>query len=212
MAYDFDFNMTKISRSFFRKLAKFSEKKGLHRGVGKLVEDAMEKFRMKKLTGVPTSDMMKVVNDMIDIHVKNLAQREEFENSKNKAVLLPHCSRKYMDNRCQAEFDTDLSTYRCRHCSEDCLVNKATQIGEEMGYDVYVLPGGSCIKKIMAKKKYDGIVGVACPMEIQMGMNLLEGKEGIYYQGVPLLKNGCSNTKFNLDTYKEILNSGSSEK
>ncbi len=204
MAYDFNFDLTKISRSFFKKLAKFSDEKGVHKEIGSITQEAAKKFKVKKITGIPASDVMKVVNDMVDIHVKNLVEREEFAKRENRAIFLPHCSRRYMDNRCQAEFDTELSTYRCRQCSDDCLVNKATEIGEEMGYDVYVLPGGSCIKKIMKEKKYDGIVGVACPMEIQMGMEYLKDTS-VSYQGVPLLKNGCSNTKFNLDTYKELV-------
>lgn len=204
MTYEFDFDLTEVSRSFFRELAKFSERKGIHRGVGNMVEDVIDRFKLQETTGVPVSDVTSVVNDMIDIHAKNLSQEEEFRDTSYRALFLPHCARKYMDGRCEAEFDPELSAYSCKHCSEDCLINRATQIGEEEGYDVHVLPGGSCIPKIVSKMGYEAVVGVACSDEIQLGRKYLEGA-GVLYQGVPLLRNGCSNTEFNMETFKQVL-------
>ncbi len=204
MTYEFDFDLTEVSRSFFRELAKFSEKRGIHQGFGGLVEDAVDRFRLQEMTGVPVSDVTKLVNDMIDVHAKNLSQEEEFEAADDRAVFLPHCARKYMDNRCAADFDSDLASYTCNHCSEDCLINKATRYAEEEGYDVYVLPGGSCIPKLMENKEYDAIVGVACSDEIQLGQKYLK-KIGVPYQGIPLLKNGCAGTEFNMETFRKIV-------
>ncbi|MFB0563756.1 MAG: DUF116 domain-containing protein, partial [Candidatus Lokiarchaeia archaeon] len=95
----------------------------------------------------------------MDNHVENLSHRNEFLKTKNRVLLLPHCSRKYMDNRCKAIFNTETATYKCMRCSPDCKVNEATTLGEKKGYTVYVLPGGSCIPKIMESKKHDGVVG-----------------------------------------------------
>ncbi len=204
MSYEFDFDLTKASRSFFRELARFSENKGLHRGVGGFVEDVIHRFKLQESTGIPVSDMAKVVNDMIDIHAKNLSQEEEFKATSDRALFLPHCARNYMDGRCEAKFDPEFSSYKCQGCSEDCLINRASELGEKEGYDVYVLPGGSCIPKIMKKRNYDAVVGVACAGEIQLGQEYLK-KLDVPYQGVPLLKNGCSGTEFNIDTFREIL-------
>lgn len=204
MTYKFDFDLTRVSRSFFQELAKFSERRGIHKGLGNFVEDAIDRFKIQESTGVPVSDVTKVVNDMIDIHANNLSQEQKFEETDVRALFLPHCARKYMDNRCEADFNSELSSYSCNHCSEDCLINKATRIGEERGYDVHVLPGGSCIPKILNKRNYEGVVGVACPDEIQLGIDYLK-KADISYQGIPLLKNGCSNTEFNLKTLKRVL-------
>jgi hypothetical protein len=109
-----------------------------------------------------------------------------------------------MDNRCKAKFDPSLSTYYCNGCSKDCLVNKSTKVAKKKGYDVYILPGGSCIKKILAKKKYDIIIGVACCEEIKMASTYLEELK-IPCIGIPLTKNGCSNTKFDLKFLKKNL-------
>ncbi len=204
MTYEFDFDLTDISRSFFRELAKFSESKGIHSGASRLVEEAVNRFDIQEITGVPVSDVESLVSDMIDIHVHNLATEEEFKNSNNRALFLPHCARKYMDNRCEARFDSDRSTYVCEHCSSDCLVSQATQLGEKNGYDIYVLPGGSCIPGILKTHGYDAIVGVACSDEIKLAKEYLEEKD-ITYQGIPLLKNGCSSTEFNMKTFKQVL-------
>ncbi len=204
MAYNFNFDLTRASQSLFTEIAKFSDKRNVHRKIGNVAERLVKTFKIQELTGLPVSDALRIIEDLMVVYTKNLAERERFERTNNRALLLPHCSRKYMDSRCKARFISEFSSYICQHCSDDCLINKASRIGKEKGYDVYVLPGGSCISKILGKRHYDGIVGVACAEEIQLGIKLLSRYE-ISYQAVPLIKNGCSGTKFNLQTLEEIL-------
>jgi hypothetical protein len=204
VAYKFNFDLTGVSRSFFRELAKFSDQRSLHRRIGSTVRSVIKKFKIESVAGLPLSEAVTVIEDLVDIYAKNLSLEKEFEKTDNRALFLPHCSRKYMDQRCQAEFDPELSTYKCRHCSEDCLINEATKIGESLGYDVYTVPGGSCIPKILSKNKYGGAVGVACPHEIQLGIKMVENIK-VAYQAIPLLRNGCSNTEFNMETLKQTL-------
>lgn len=109
-----------------------------------------------------------------------------------------------MDGRCKAVFDASLPSYVCAHCSPDCEVNKADIAAKEKGYDVYVLPGGSCIPKILSTKKYEGVVGVACGEEMKSSGKVLGGMS-VAGQAVPLLKNGCANTVFNLETLIKTL-------
>lgn len=47
-----------------------------------------------------------------------------------------------------------------------------------------------------------GVVGVACSHEIKLGYNYLKDI-GLSGQGIPLAKNGCANTKFNLESLKK---------
>jgi len=203
LAYKFAFDLTGLSRSFFKEIAKVSDQKNLHRKLGTLIERMVETFNIREVTGLPLSDAVTLLNDMVDIYARNLAQEDSFKKAKRRALLLPHCARKYMDGRCQAKFDPRFSTYQCQHCSEDCLVNQAVRMGEKKGYDVYVLPGGSCIPKILSQRHYDGIIGVACPNEIEMGIRELGAV--LPFQAVPLLRNGCANTVFNLDTLEQVL-------
>jgi len=51
---------------------------------------------------------------------------------------------------------------------------------------------------------YEGVVGVACCEEINLARDLSEKSE-IAIQAIPLIKNGCSNTIFNLETLKMTL-------
>ena len=109
-----------------------------------------------------------------------------------------------MDKRCKASFDPSIPTFVCGHCTPSCLVNKATKYGKKKGYDIFIISGGSCVPKIIKNKNYDGIVGVACCEEIKEGIEHLKSTN-IVIQGLPLVKNGCSNTKFNMSSFKEIL-------
>jgi len=203
LAYKFSFDITNLSRSFFREIAKISDQRNLHRKLGNIAEHTVETFNIPEVTGLPLTDAVTLINDMVDIYARNLSQEKEFRKTKKRALLLPHCSRKFMDRRCQAEFNPKYSTYECQHCSEDCVINRAVRLANDSGYDVYVLPGGSCIPKLMSQKKYDGIVGVACPNEIQMGIR--EMGSTLPYQAIPLLRNGCANTDFNLETLEDVL-------
>ena len=84
------------------------------------------------------------------------------------------------------------------------MVNKADQYARKKGYDVYLLPGGSCIPKILKNCHYEGIVGVACGEEMKIMGSLLRGMN-VSGQGIPLIKNGCASTVFNMETLRKIL-------
>jgi hypothetical protein len=205
MAYSFTFDLSKFSQSFFADLAKFSERRQLHKKFGKSARHLVTKFRVHKMTGLPVSDALTIIEDMMDAYVKNLSQRERFVKTNKRALLIPHCARKHMDSKCKADFNPEMSFYSCNRCSPDCSVNVASEEAKKKGYDVFILPGGSCVKKIMATEKYDGIVGIACCEEIKLASRLLENDSKISFQAVPLIKNGCSETKFSLQTLESVI-------
>jgi len=204
MPYPFNFDLTRMSRSFFREIAKIAHDKGVHKRIGEAARNLIKRFKVQELTGLDLSDAVQLIEDFIEVQVRNMMYREKFLKAKRKALLLPHCSRKYMDNRCMARFDPEVPSYYCAHCSDDCLIHQATILGEREGYDVYVLPGGSCIKELLRKKRYEAVIGVACGMEIRLAEGLFS-KLNLAGQAVPLIKNGCANTKFNIETLKRVL-------
>nr|MDO8079776.1 DUF116 domain-containing protein [Candidatus Freyarchaeota archaeon] len=206
MPYRFNFDITKISEPLFYEIAKSFEGDS-HKGIGRKAKYLAEKLNVPELTGVPNSASVKIVKDIMDNYAENLSHRNEFLRTKKRALLLPHCSRKYMDSRCNATFDTETASYRCMHCSPDCKVNQATTLGEKKGYTVYVLPGGSCIGKIMENKRHDGVVGVACCDEIKLGRDYLKAID-VPSQGVPLVKNGCCDTNFSIKILESVLEKG----
>jgi hypothetical protein len=204
MPYKFTFDLSKVPRFFFTEIAKVSYRKGMHRTLLKNVQDIIRKFRIQEATGLNLSDAVVLLQDFIDLQAVNLLERRRFLQAKKRVLFLPHCSRKYMDNRCKAFFDASIPSYTCAHCSPDCLVNKADCLAKEKGYDVYVLPGASCIPKILKTNRYEGVVGVACGEEMKLSGELLSSMD-VAGQAIPLIKNGCANTVFNMETLVNVL-------
>jgi hypothetical protein len=168
------------------------------------VQHIIRKFRIQEATGLNLSDAIVLLQDFIDVQAVNLLERRRFLQAKKRALFLPHCSRKYMDSRCKAVFDASIPAYTCAHCSNDCLVNKAERLAKAKGYDVYVIPGGSCISKILKTNKYEAVAGVACGEEIKLSVDAL-GSMNVAGQAIPLIKNGCANTVFNMETLVKTL-------
>ena len=181
-----------------------SYQKGVHKVFLKTLQGIIRKFKIQEATGLNLQDAVVVIQDLIDMQAWNMMQHEKFQRTRKRALFLPHCSRKFMDGRCKAIFDASLPSYMCAKCSPDCNVNKAVTTAKTKGYDVYVVPGGSCIPKILKTKGYEGAIGVACGEEIKMSGELLNSMN-VAGQGVPLLKNGCANTVFNMDTLMKTL-------
>ena len=204
MPYKFTFDLSKISRFFFTEIAKVSYQKGMHKKVGDTVHNIIRRFKIQEVTGLDFSDAVLLLEDLVEIQARNLIERERFVQTRKRALFLPHCSRKYMDGRCKAVFDPNIPSYICAHCSPDCLVNRAVSFAEKKGYDVYILPGGSCVPKILKAKHYEGVVGVSCGEEIKLGGKIMKSMD-IPGQAVPLVKNGCANTSFNLETLFNVL-------
>ena len=204
MPYKFTFDLSKIPRFFFKEIAKVSYQKGMHKKVGRTVHEVIRRFKIEEATGLNFSDAVLLLEDFVEIQARNLLERDRFVQTRKRALFLPHCSRKYMDSRCKAVFDSNIPSYVCAHCSPDCLVNRAVSFAEKKGYDVYILPGGSCVPKILKVKHYESVVGVSCGEEIKLGGEMLKSM-GVAGQAVPLVKNGCANTSFNLETLFDIL-------
>jgi hypothetical protein len=204
MPYKFTFDLSKVPRFFFTEIARVSYQKGMHKTLLKNLQDIITKFRIQEATGLNLSDAVVLLQDFIEVQAVNLLERRRFLQAKKKALFLPHCSRKYMDSRCQAFFDASIPSYTCAHCSDDCLINKADRLAKKKGYDVYILPGSSCIPKILKTNRYEGVVGVACGEEIRMSVGAL-GSMKVAGQAIPLIKNGCANTAFNMETLASVL-------
>jgi hypothetical protein len=204
MPYKFIFDLSRIPRFFFTEVARVGYERGMHKQMGKTAQDMIKKFKIQEATGLNVSDAVVLLEDLIDLQARNLVERERFVQTGKRVLFLPHCSRKYMDSRCHAVFDPKIPSYICGHCSPDCLVNRAVVLAEKRGYDVYILPGGSCVPKILKAKHYEGVVGVACGEEIKLSGGMLKATK-VAGQSVPLIKNGCANTIFNIETLLKIL-------
>ncbi len=204
MPYDFSFDLSGIPRSFFRELARVSEERQLHRRLGARARELAATFKLSEATGLDVDNILLIIEDLVDVQIQNTKQRAKFTKTAKRAIFLPHCARKHMDSSCKASFDAAVPTYRCNHCSEDCLVGMASRLGVERGYDVFVVPGGSCIPSIIKRSGFEGVVGVACGQELMLAYAVTK-RAGIPAQAVPLIKNGCANTVFSYQFLDTIL-------
>lgn len=204
MPYKFTFDLSKVPRFFFTEIAMISYQKCMHKTFLKKLQEIILKFRIQEATGLNLTDSLVLLQDLIDLQAVNMIERGKFLQTKRRALFLPHCSRKYLDSRCKAVFDPNIPSYTCARCSSDCLVNKADDLAKKKGYDVYLLPGGSCIPKILRSRRYEGVIGVACGEEMKMLTPLLSSMD-VAGQAIPLIKNGCANTIFNMETLMKVL-------
>ena len=204
MAYNFNFDLTKLPQKIFDEINSILDKKITKKDICPISEDLVCKFNIDSITGLSYDESKKLIEDVIDIQLHNKTLKKYFLKKNNKALFLPHCCRKYMDSQCKASFNPETSSYSCNHCAKDCLVSQATDIAKEKNYDVYVLPGASCVGKIFDKHDYEAIIGIACTDEIKMAAKSLF-KMKIPIQTIPLLKNGCSSTTFSIQSLIDIL-------
>jgi hypothetical protein len=204
MPYKFTFDLSKLPLFFFTEIATVSYQKGMHKAVIKKLQEIILKFKIQEATGLNLTDSLVLIQDLIDLQAVNMMERGKFLQTKKRALFLSHCTRKYLDGRCKAVFDADIPSYACAHCSEDCLVSQADCLARKKGYDVYVVPGGSCIPNILKNTHYEGVVGIACGEEMKMLKPLLNSLD-VTGQAIPLLKNGCANTVFNMETLVKVL-------
>jgi hypothetical protein len=200
MPYSFTYDFSGITK----EVARIIEEMSLHKRIGKKVRDLDKRLGLSNITGLDITTATKLLEDLVGINVLNINLRDDFLTTEERALFLPHCSRKYMDNQCKAFFDANIPSYYCQHCSPDCLVNQATALGKKKGYDVYILSGGSCIPKILKENRYEGIVAVACSCELMLGYQSSKSL-GIYGQALVLTKNGCAQTEFSIEDLKRIL-------
>ena len=204
MPYSFIYDLNKISQKKVNQLLETAYKTGVTKLLTVNAKNLVRIFKLDKITGLDLAEAITLVEDFIQVQNENNIQREKFEKAEKKALLIPHCARSHMDRQCMADFNPEIPSYTCNHCQGDCLVNNVVKLGKEKGYDVYVIPGGSCAEKILREKNYTAVVGIACGSELKMALGLLKKLE-IPGQGVILTKNGCANTKLNLESLKQVL-------
>jgi hypothetical protein len=176
----------------------------MHKAVLKTTLEIIKKFKIEEATGLNINDAVILLHDLIDLQSVNMIERSKFLQTKKRALVLPHCARKYLDSRCKAVFDPSIPSYICAHCSEDCQISQAATLAKQKQYDVFIVPGGSCLPKILKSAKYEGVVGVACGEEIKVLPPLLNSMD-VAAQAIPLIKNGCANTEFNMETLVKVL-------
>jgi len=132
-----------------------------------------------------------LVDDIL-IDVRNATTHDAFQHTKGrKILLLPQCLR---HPSCKARCDP-VHGYECKRCGL-CDISKLNEAAERYNFQVFVVPGGSFVKKIFKKYRPEACLGVACYNELSENMQTVSF---IPVQGVLLLKDGCFNTEANVE-------------
>ncbi len=140
--------------------------------------------------------------DAVYITIKNMAFEREFKRMpfSNRLVFLPQCLKN--SSECTAELTED--GYVCKKCGK-CSIKEIMEEAESLGYKgVYIVPGGSLVKKIIERERPGAVVGVACYLELVETMEQV-ALMGTIPQGVHLYKDGCVDTAVNVDKVIEML-------
>ncbi len=109
--------------------------------------------------------------NMVGAEIMNRAFREDFLQTKHKAVVLPACMRYHAKPKCQAK-SNGLSC-ECTGCTPQCRVNMLMKMGKKHGFSVHLVPHESAVFSGEAGKTLIGdgvgIVGIACVSNLVSG-------------------------------------------
>lgn len=117
--------------------------------------------------------------------------------NKEKAIFLPHCLR---NKDCKAIMGEN--GLMCVNCGK-CGIGKFKKDAEEKGYKVFIVPGGSLVKKIIKKNDFKAVLGAACIPEIEQAFDFIK-KTKLIAVAVPLLRDGCVNTDIDWKRVREL--------
>ena len=148
---------------------------------------------------------------MAEIELVNRIYADEFRNAGYKFALIGHCLRDFRPE-CRAE-EGDMEKV-CMGCTEDCFVKIGSELMRRYGIHPYIaveMEQETLFKKIKARHKSVGALGIACVPELALGMRLCI-KLGIPPVGVPLDANRCarwmgaaSESSFNLGELDKLI-------
>jgi hypothetical protein len=131
--------------------------------------------------------------DEILVEVRNAVMLEKFKNTKGKRVIfLPQCMR---HPKCKARCDPIIG-YECKMCGL-CDIGIICKAALKHHFEVYVIPGGSFVKKIIKTQRPDSCIGVACYPELSESMQ--GASPFMVVQGISLVRDGCFDTKVDVE-------------
>ncbi|MFC2163100.1 DUF116 domain-containing protein [Candidatus Altiarchaeota archaeon] len=131
-----------------------------------------------------------IVHGLIDI--RNIIGAREFRQIpyEHRMLFLPQCVR---HSKCPAK--SDYEGLHCVSCGL-CTVGDLKKETEPIGYQIFIAPGSSLVKRMVKKYKPKAVVGLGCLFEIKEFL-LMMNKMNVPAQGVVLDTSGCVETTYN---------------
>ena len=138
--------------------------------------------------------------DDVGIALKNKISLKKFRQTPigKRMIFLPQCLRA---TDCPSKLSPE--GMKCINCGR-CEVGKAKKSAEDLGYNVFIVPGSSFIKRLVRKHKPSAILGVGCMTEVKAGLEMCE-KLNLYGVALVLDKAGCVSTVLNWDDFYEFI-------
>jgi len=131
--------------------------------------------------------------DEIMVEIRNGVYLDDFKKIKDNKILVgPQCMR---HPECKARCDPCIG-YICQSCGK-CDFTRLKKECEKKGYDMFIVPGDSFVRKIVKLRKPNAALGIACFEELNESMHDLSPTLPV--QGVALLRDGCFNTAVNVE-------------
>ena len=127
---------------------------------------------------------------MIEIELVNKLNKSRFLDCDYKFALLPYCLRATQTD-CKAK--PDEIDYICRECLKHCYINQVSTLLNEHNIHPYIwriVRLKSLLRQLVKKHGSVGIMGIACIVELAMGMRSCL-KAGLPVIGLPLNANRC---------------------
>ena len=91
MPYQFRFDLTRLSQSFFTGIAIAAQKRKVHRRIGNAAQLLLQRFKVQEMTGLDFAQALMLLEDLIDIQTRNFIDRERFMRTSRRVLFLPHC-------------------------------------------------------------------------------------------------------------------------
>lgn len=130
----------------------------------------------------------------------------------NRVLLLPQCLRP--SKQCNAHYDRDEGLL-CESCTEACPINQLKTAAEKRNFGgVCIAPGGSLAIRYVEAHQPQGIVAVACHMELELGIQAVTSLSNngnnppntVVLLTIPLRRDGCVDTGVDLETVTKTIN------
>ena len=141
-------------------------------------------------------DLFKLPSSIIeefDIGLKNRISEKKFISTpvSERIIVLPQCLRSL---KCPAKLSAEEGLV-CKGCGS-CQIDDFFKKAESLGYRMFVVPGGTFVKRIIINERPKAVIAVACFVDLVEGIKIAE-RAGIAAQGILLETTGCVETTVN---------------
>lgn len=144
-----------------------------------------------KLFGLEEQELL-----IIFIKIHNTVNAKAFASIpvEERAIFVPQCLR---SAKCPAHLTPE--GLKCRNCGL-CEIGYEHQLLQKLGYNFFIVPGSSFIKRIIKQYRPRALIGIGCLIEVKDGIEMAD-KFGVIAMGIVSLKDGCVETAVN---WKEV--------